>query len=709
MGVEVTSAILASIVSLTIAIAVLARQPRRPLYRYFSAFALALFAWHAAFVAEVLSGLHLPHLQLFASLLLPPIVTLFFRELLREQSSESPRLKRMTWVISAVLIIFGMTPLADDLAHATISAAYRTIATSYIYGTLVFTLHGLYRRTRTARPDDKKRLRLLFYGGLITLIFATGKLVQDSELLAAGGHITATFYVYFLYQSILARRLVDLVELLGKAAVLAVLTLVLATVYALLVLWVGSHQQSLWLFNTLVASFVILILYDQFRPWVEDTTTKLLFRERYELRQLLRRLLRALRTITTLPEMTALVLDTLSATDRATQLAVYLQDEGGAAYNLHGYRGREPAPLLSIQNHPILLADLRRERKPVLLENLLLRKQDLPFDFTADNLTLQHKNERLDEAISLMRQLGANAVIPMVIDDRILGLIAIGSTRAAESYSTDELAAFLSVAEACAVVIENSQEYDKRRERDRLVAIGEMAAGMAHEIRNPLGAIKGAAQCLEPSAVPGESQELVDVIIEEVDRLNRVVSAFLEYARPFCGDPVAIDINTIVTSTLKLMTKSAVPEGVVIAKELATALPLVMIDPEQLKQVLLNLVLNAAQAMPEGGVVTITTAHGLDRRASYDDTGAPSFADTTQVILRVRDNGPGITAENLQRIFVPFFTTKPSGTGLGLAISQRIIETAGGRIEVTSKYEAGSTFTVRLPAIGESPTDDRRG
>ena len=141
----------------------------------------------------------------------------------------------------------------------------------------------------------------------------------------------------------------------------------------------------------------------------------------------------------------------------------------------------------------------------------------------------------------------------MLDRDRVVGLLCLGAERLSEAYSTNELARLLSLAEACAIIIENSQEYEKRRERDRLAAIGEMAAGMAHEIRNPLGAIKGAAQCLDPATLPIESQEFVDVIIEEVDRLNRVVSAFLEYARPFRGNPVAVDVNDVVAGTVQAL------------------------------------------------------------------------------------------------------------------------------------------------------------
>jgi two-component system, NtrC family, sensor histidine kinase HydH len=697
MSVGTTSAILASIVSLTVAIAILLRRPRRPLYQFFSAFTFTLFLWHAASVASRLTGGELVRLQLVAALLLPPMAILFFRELLRDRGIASRQLSRIAFGVSSLLIIPAITPLGDELP-------FRVVCTAYVLGAMALVFNNLYIRTSSARSDDKKRLRFLFYGGVSALLLATGELVPAGDVWAALGHVAATFYIYFLYQSILARRLVDLVELLGKAAVLLTLTFLLASVYSLLVLWVGSNQQGLWLFNTLVASFVILILYDQVRPWIEETTAKLLFREGYELRQVLRRLLRVLRMTITLPEMRKQVLDALHTSGRASQASVYLQVEGDPSFRLNGYRGQKPPEVLSTAQQPSLLAELRRERKPVLLEHIILRQQELPTLLTGDDPMLQRELDRMGEAVAAMRQIGASVIVPMLIEDRIVGILCLGAEHLTESYSMDELSALLSLAEACAVVIENSHEYEKQRERDRLVAIGEMAAGMAHEIRNPLGAIKGAAQCLDPQQLPKEANEFIGVIVEEVDRLNGVVSQFLEYARPYRGNPIPVNVNDVISATLKLLARDAIPQAVHVREDKAAELPLVSMDPEQLKQVLINLVRNAIQAMPQGGQIIVSTSVSLGR-GEYS-ASAPRGTETAYVVVRVVDSGSGIRAEDLPRIFVPFFTTKASGTGLGLAISQRIVENAGGRLEVSSSIGEGSTFTIRLPAVVVARADE---
>jgi two-component system, NtrC family, sensor histidine kinase HydH len=225
------------------------------------------------------------------------------------------------------------------------------------------------------------------------------------------------------------------------------------------------------------------------------------------------------------------------------------------------------------------------------------------------------------------------------------------------------------------------------KEKDRLVMLGQMAAGLAHEIRNPLGAIKGAAQLLaEPSEIDGEhQQEFLGIIVEEVERLDNVVTTVLALARARQDGATAIDVNAVVRRTLQVMSTDWRDLAVEVTTSLEEDLPRATIEPDQLRQVLINLVQNAVQAMAGGGGITV--ASRTRRRGG-----------TLWVAISVRDEGPGISRAALKNIFLPFFTTKDEGTGLGLAVSQRIVETAGGRIEVRSREGEGTTFEIVLPA-----------
>ncbi len=227
---------------------------------------------------------------------------------------------------------------------------------------------------------------------------------------------------------------------------------------------------------------------------------------------------------------------------------------------------------------------------------------------------------------------------------------------------------------------------EQLRRAERLSALGELSAVLAHEIRNPLGSIRGTAEILRDDFPAGDRKyEFLEILIKETDRLNRVVEDFLGHARPLQVERETCDLVSELQDTVSLVSGEADMRGVRL-EFTAKALPQVAGDREKLRQVFLNLILNGVQATGRGGRVTITAT----QRTSGE--GRP---DVVELIFA--DTGEGIDPALLPRIFEPFFTTKPGGTGLGLAITHKIIESLGGSIEVESAPGKGSRFRVQLP------------
>ncbi len=225
------------------------------------------------------------------------------------------------------------------------------------------------------------------------------------------------------------------------------------------------------------------------------------------------------------------------------------------------------------------------------------------------------------------------------------------------------------------------QTEEQLRRADRLSALGELSAGMAHEIRNPLGSIKGAVEILKDDYSPDEAKyEFIGILLKETDRLNRIVQEFLGFARPKLPEFQQADINEAVESVLTLTAQEARKAGVTVEKKLDSSIGKRSVDAGMLKQAFLNLILNAIQAMPQGGTLAVESA----------------LIDRT-IVVKVSDTGTGIPEENRKKLFSPFFTTKKNGTGLGLAITYRIIENHRGSIDVASDPGKGTTFTVRIP------------
>lgn len=221
------------------------------------------------------------------------------------------------------------------------------------------------------------------------------------------------------------------------------------------------------------------------------------------------------------------------------------------------------------------------------------------------------------------------------------------------------------------------------RRAERLAALGRLVTGVAHELRNPLAIIKAAVQVMEEELhhVP-EVQDYARVIKEQVGRQNRVLQELLEFGRPSRGVVQPLNANRLVEGILTFAQPLLRQQGVELHLALAENLPQVEGDGEKLKQVFLNLILNAVQAMPGGGKLTIETG-GSDR-----------------VFVRFTDTGAGIEPGDLPHLFDPYYTTKKNGSGLGLAIAHRIVELHGGHIEVESEPGRGASFTVWLPAAG---------
>lgn len=226
-------------------------------------------------------------------------------------------------------------------------------------------------------------------------------------------------------------------------------------------------------------------------------------------------------------------------------------------------------------------------------------------------------------------------------------------------------------------------EFDEKLEREKALLLAEMAPVVAHEIRNPLGSIKGAAQYLKEEATTDEQRELLNIIVEETDRLNNVVSKFLDYARPDQLNLTRQNINMMIRKAVSIIAANKREEKINVVQELDEKLPDVEVDEHQLMQVILNIALNAIESMPQGGILTF--------RTSSQETDIEGM-----ISVAICDTGTGISKKDLKDIFKPFFTTKERGVGLGLAICQKIIREHGGIIQVQSIPSGGTEFLIKL-------------
>jgi two-component system, NtrC family, sensor histidine kinase HydH len=704
MNLHSLPALLASIVTFAIGAAVALREPQRA-RRLFAVFALAVATWLlASFVRATLSWEAAHAIALIFALPIPILAYRFLAVFVAEIAGEAGTSDRRMvvtprWMIP-VAAMFLLTILYTTIFGGVFQKHTRVFELSfglYVFGGLfsaALVAHRAY--LRTLGRTEKARLRYLFVGGLVAIaLSAFDSLGAVGLHTPTTGYVFMVTYMYFVSQALFRHRLLDLNEVLGRMAVLGAFVLLLSTIYGLLVAWVPSEQGGLFFFNSIVASLVIFILFDPLRGVIEGQIQGWLFRERWALRAAIDRARGELSNTIELKDAVATTLRNLEDSRRVTHASVYLLDRDGTGFDLHGWIGPRPVERLdAAARHPLIERLTRGSPdarggaifSPVSIEQL-------ERDATRRKPGASGDQETEDAIAFALYEMKAALCVPLVTPDaesaQVVGLLGVRDERLRDAFASDEIELLRGLSAQLAIAVKNSKLYERMKERDRLAALGEMAAGLAHEIRNPLGAIKGAAQLLAPG--PGgepvrEASEFLDIIVEEANRLNRVVSQFLDYARPYAGKLDPLDLNEVLRKTIQLLppvTEGAPPTETFL--ELGE-LPSVRGDAEQLRQVFLNLALNAVQAMPDGGKLTVTTV------------ARPTNAT---VEVRFRDTGIGIAPSVMKNLFIPFFTTKQKGTGLGLPISQRIIESHGGRIDARSGDGAGATFTVTLPATRE--------
>jgi signal transduction histidine kinase len=293
--------------------------------------------------------------------------------------------------------------------------------------------------------------------------------------------------------------------------------------------------------------------------------------------------------------------------------------------------------------------------------------------------------------------------------DRVLGWLALERRSDENELSTQDLQLAQALANQAASALENARLYaelkqsarelerSQRRliQSEKLAATGRLAASIAHEINNPLQAIKNCLELLLDEAEAGEplDRTYLDVAMNELERIQDTIQQMLDLYRPEKGRMASVDLNAAVEGVLALMRKQLESCRIGIETYLDSARPHVVGRGDQIRQVFINLILNAVEAMPEGGQLTLTTRQ--------DSDGI--------VTVLVADTGVGISPENLAHIADPFFTTKPKGVGLGMSICHEIIERHQGTLDLTSQIGRGTTFTIRLPAARRAQGDERPG
>jgi len=696
MDLRTRTSLFCGVLALAIAVSVLLKgKPRLP-QLFFTGLAGDIGLWY---LAQWLY--HVGRSELWArwtavlAVFLPQFAVHLFESIVPEKGHPSS-LKRVAGILMVPMLVLVLT----EHQHGVVRGAVFL----YVFGLIAAALWTLaIRGERSGSRAVQRRVRFLVFIGALAAAFSLADFLWFiGAPLPPVSAVLSIVFLFVLSESLTRERLVDLYDILWQLLVSTALAFALAGIFYVFVVLFGGFE-TMYL-GAILAAIVILVLFEPLRNKAENYTHKAFFRERVDLERALARARAELVHVLQVSELQRVVISALEGSRRATGAALYLPDPLGSDFALASSFGPLAPSRIDVVTARPLIERLAASSSIVL--------EEVSFKFVETRRSGWSPEAEADERLlTAAEALGPfkQAVCLGVHGERqdLLGILLLVDDRVRDAFSPDEVALLESLAVQVGVVIENSRQYRRMQERDRLAALGQMAAGLAHEVKNPLGAIKGAAQLLgDPShdtKLGTADLEFVSIILEEVERLDRVVGSVLDYARPSKGDVGAVDANAVVKRTLTVLASDRTEECE-LRTELSESLPLVRADAEQLRQVLMNLIRNAVQAMGGQGTVQVTTRRRSDSTGRSRD-GAPLPTDWVEIA--VRDEGPGILPQVQKNLFVPFFTTKDRGTGLGLAISQRVVEEMGGRIEVVSRPGAGSTFSLVLPAVGDAHVSPR--
>ncbi len=693
---------LAFTMNLTLCLVVLSSKPKNIAHKLFACFVLSFATWNMGELIMI-SSLNPIHAifgvkVIFVGLTFAPLFFLHF-------SFVFPLKKKSEWAKGFKLFLLYLVPLAlvvtFFLTFRIDIERFKELRNVFYYGLLFeepltfliflglialfsgiciyWGIKNLIQSLRTTRiPKQKLQIKYLIFG--IVSMAIVGTIINLSNYFLKLGwpiFFLASLYSilvsFFFAIALIKYRLLD-IHLLIRGGILysSVSGLILA-IYILIIKNIGEAiSQRAYGRSLLVESALILALVFMLQPFqrkVGDWIDRFFYMERVRFRTKLSEFSRTLTELVDLEEVARTTVHYITQTLHVDSVAFFfLKNE------VDEYR-------------PIFGAPLHDEMKYSSQHPFLKR-----IESNGRTVDLEHLRESQGEVEEIDELIERDWVVvsPIFLKERMLGFILLGKKRSDKDYTVEELELLEAFSNQAALAISRALIYrdmslkDKQiMQAEKMAAIGELAAGIAHEIRNPLGIITGSAETVRKHEDQKIREEMTSYILEESKRINGLVSTFLDFARPKEPKLMSCDLREVLEKTLLLLSPQAKTLGVEIKKEIPQKPLHVSIDPDQMRQAFTNLGVNALEAMPDGGILKVMVLENA----------------RDKVLVRFSDTGKGIPKEVQTKVFDPFFTTKDGGTGLGLSIAHRIITHHGGDINVEGGEGKGSTFTIALPLV----------
>ena len=705
----IISAYFTFITTLILGLFVLSRNFQNRVYRIFSVYSFSIAIWSLAvsrFSPELSpeSAFIWGKILHFGAIMIPVFFIHFVFVFLKEIHKHNVGL-RIAYIFAGLLqalnfftpwLTFG-TSYRDLYSFPTPNFAYLVFFLYFI----VCVCYGLIRLITAyfySKGIFKNQLRYLIIGSLIGYSGGLDNFLITVDLkvfpLYPYGAYAIAFYVFIMSYAIVTARLLDIEVVIKRGIVYSSLAVLLTTVYFTLANASGLLIERFTGYTGAWASapsiLIIALLFEPTRSYLQNVVDRIMFRKRYLYQKVISKYSHALTKPTT-------------DSNRLGKLAPYLVCKamkltGAATLMLSRELGRyEIKGTVRGAHH--LMGNIIEENddliRYVLATQKTIVKDEIQNSLESGTLS-EFEAKKLKSILKKMEELDTVLLIPSISESEyfgeptLLSVFLLGEKRSGEPFSADDISFLEAMAAQATITVEYAiilEELERSREKlvqsEKLAALGTMAAGVAHEIKNPLAALKLFTEVIPLKFDdPDYREKFARLIPSELARLKRILSDLDSFSKPEVETRIApFLVNDVIEKTTQLLEVQFKKGSVRVVKELKET-PKIKGNSSKLMQVFMNIMLNAVHAMERGGVLTVSTS------AEGDD-----------VKVSIADTGTGIPQDKIKDIFNPFFTTKETGTGLGLAITNRIVQEHNGKINVESEEGKGTKFIISIPAV----------
>ncbi len=687
-----TIPLLAAVLNGVLGVVVLRHNPRHPLNRLFGLLSLTLISWNLNifvlyFLKDADAALYWSNVFRVGTLMASAVASHFAVEFSETRSKHVWGLLAVAYALSLFLVAanahddlvsglraypWGFYPIGKPL--------YRLLPVSLVLNLCLLMGVLIQVMRRSDSPRKRQQAKLWIAGGAIAMSLGMTNLAAALGIpMYPLGNLANVAYTGIIAYGIVRHRLMDIDLVITKGVSYTLVTLLLIAPAFAVAVWMQTrafgHVNVDFSLALLLLFLVVAIAFPALRSRTESRIERSLFREKHEYRVALVEFTRSIVSILDRAKLIRGLAETLAETLNLDRVVIATADESKRVFAICCTVGIPPATEELAADDEFILALARRQE-------VVLR----------DELEASTDRSEAVAAAELCRRNGWEACMPLRLSGRLMGFIALGRKRNLDAFFAEDLDLLGTLAAEASIALENARLYEELkksqdiiRRADRLSALGTLAAGIAHEVRNPLVSIQTFFQ-LAPDRLHDEEflTTFLSMTANEVKRISDLITELLSFARSPTRALRPVDLNEIVERVATLLEPEARKHKLTLRRTLSPAVPLVQADADQVKQVLINLVLNAIQATPPDGTISVCS-RPVDLRGS-------AFGQ-----VEIRDTGVGIPADQIDHIFDPFFTTKDKGTGLGLAIAHQIISEHGGLLTVDSTEGQGTSFFIDLP------------